>query len=75
MKGYYQSNINSGASESCQPLIVYDLVLQKKVKSKVNNVLTLLNRIAQTSPGDEAKVDLIRKDKEMTLKLYDQGQT
>ena len=35
----------------------------------VNDVVTLLNRIAQTSPGDEAKVALLRKGKSMTLKV------
>ena len=35
----------------------------------VNDVVTLLNRIAQTNPGDEAKVDLLRKGKPMTLKV------
>jgi serine protease DegQ len=35
----------------------------------VNDVVTLLNRIAQTSPGDEAKINLLRKGKAMTLKV------
>jgi serine protease DegQ len=35
----------------------------------VNDVVTLLNRIAQTNPGDEAKVTLIRKGREITLKV------
>ena len=35
----------------------------------VNDVVTLLNRIAQTSPGDEAKINLLRKGKAMTLKM------
>jgi serine protease DegQ len=35
----------------------------------VNDVVTLLNRIAQTGPGDEAKINLLRKGKPMTLKL------
>ena len=35
----------------------------------VNDVVTLLNRIAQTNPGDEAKVALLRKGKPMTLKV------
>jgi serine protease DegQ len=35
----------------------------------VNDVVTLLNRIAQTSPGDEAKINLLRKGKPMTLKV------
>ncbi|MEY2661728.1 MAG: hypothetical protein RIQ35_45 [Pseudomonadota bacterium] len=35
----------------------------------VNDLVTLLNRIAQTSPGDEAKINLLRKGKPMTLKV------
>jgi serine protease DegQ len=35
----------------------------------VNDVVTLLNRIAQTSPGDEAKINLVRKGKPMALKV------
>ncbi|MCF8166631.1 MAG: Do family serine endopeptidase [Rhodoferax sp.] len=35
----------------------------------VNDVVTLLNRIAQTSPGDEAKINLLRKGNAMTLKV------
>jgi len=35
----------------------------------VNDVVTLLNRIAHTNPGDEAKVALLRKGKPMTLKV------
>ena len=35
----------------------------------VNDVVTLLNRIAQTSPGDEAKINLLRKGKLMALKV------
>jgi serine protease DegQ len=35
----------------------------------VNDVVTLLNRIAQTSPGDEARINLLRKGKPMALKL------
>ncbi|MDP3621910.1 MAG: Do family serine endopeptidase [Polynucleobacter sp.] len=35
----------------------------------VNDVVALLNRIAQINPGDEAKVNLIRKGKEITLKV------
>jgi serine protease DegQ len=35
----------------------------------LNDVATLLNRIAQTSPGDEAKINLLRKEKLMTLKV------
>jgi serine protease DegQ len=35
----------------------------------VNDVVTLLNRIAQTSPGDEAKINLMRKGKPMALKV------
>jgi serine protease DegQ len=35
----------------------------------VNDVVTLLNRIAQTGPGDEAKINLLRKGKPITLKL------
>ncbi len=36
---------------------------------KVGDVVALLNRIAQTNPGDEAKVALLRKGKAMTLKV------
>jgi serine protease DegQ len=35
----------------------------------VSDVVTLLNRIAQTNPGDEAKINLLRKGKQMTLKV------
>jgi serine protease DegQ len=35
----------------------------------VSDVVTLLNRIAQTGPGDEAKINLLRKGKPMTLKV------
>jgi serine protease DegQ len=35
----------------------------------VNDLVTLLNSIAQTSPGDEAKINLLRKGKPMTLKV------
>jgi serine protease DegQ len=35
----------------------------------VNDVAALLNSIAQTNPGDEAKVTLLRKGKPMTLKV------
>ena len=35
----------------------------------VSDVVTLLNRIAQTSSGDEAKINLLRKRKQMTLKV------
>jgi serine protease DegQ len=36
---------------------------------KVGDVVALLNRIAQTNPGDETKVALLRKGKPMTLKV------
>jgi serine protease DegQ len=36
---------------------------------KVGDVVSLLNRIAQTNPGDESKVSLLRKGKEMSLKV------
>jgi serine protease DegQ len=35
----------------------------------VNDVVTLLNRIAQTNPGDEAKVTLLRKGKELSIRI------
>jgi serine protease DegQ len=35
----------------------------------VNDVAALLNRIAQTNPGDEAKVTLLRKGKEMNIRI------
>ena len=44
-------------------------VLTQVNGQKVNDVVTLLNRIAQTVPGDEAKVTLLRKGKEMTLQV------
>jgi len=44
-------------------------VLTQVNGEKVNDVVTLLNRIAQTNPGDEAKVNLMRKGKEMTLQV------
>jgi serine protease DegQ len=36
---------------------------------KVGDVVALLNRIAQSNPGDEAKIALLRKGKPMTLKV------
>jgi serine protease DegQ len=36
---------------------------------KVSDVIALLNRIAQTNPGDEAKVALLRKGKPVMLKV------
>lgn len=44
-------------------------VLTQVNGQKVNDVVTLLNHIAQTNPGDEAKIDLLRKGKEMSLKV------
>ena len=44
-------------------------VLTQVNDQKVGDVVTLLNRIAQTNPGDEAKVALLRKGKPMTLKV------
>ena len=44
-------------------------VLTQVNGQKVGDVVTLLNRIAQTNPGDEAKVSLLRKGKEMTLQV------
>ncbi len=44
-------------------------VLTQVNGQKVDDVVTLLNRIAQTNPSDEAKVNLIRKGKEITLKV------
>jgi serine protease DegQ len=44
-------------------------VLTQVNDQAVNDVVTLLNRIAQTSPGDEAKINLVRKGKPMALKL------
>ena len=44
-------------------------VLTQVNGQKVGDVVTLLNRIAQTNPGDEAKVSLLRKGKEMSLKV------
>jgi serine protease DegQ len=35
----------------------------------ISDVVTLLNRIAQTSPGDEVKINLLRKGKQTTLKV------
>jgi serine protease DegQ len=35
----------------------------------VNDVAALLNRIAQTNPGDEVKVTLLRKGKEITIRI------
>jgi serine protease DegQ len=35
----------------------------------VNDVAALLNRIAQTNPGDDAKVSLLRKGKEISLRV------
>jgi serine protease DegQ len=44
-------------------------VLTQVNDQKVADIVTLLNRIAQTNPGDEAKVALLRKGKPMTLKV------
>jgi serine protease DegQ len=44
-------------------------VLTQVNGQKVGDVVALLNRIAQTNPGDEAKVSLLRKGKEMSLKV------
>ena len=44
-------------------------VLTQVNGQKVGDVVALLNRIAQTNPGDEAKVALLRKGKPMTLKV------
>ena len=44
-------------------------VLMQVNGQKVNDVVALLNHIAQTNPGDEAKIDLLRKGKEMSLKV------
>ncbi len=44
-------------------------VLTQVNGQKVNDVVTLLNRIAQSNPGDEAKINLLRKGKEMSLKV------
>jgi serine protease DegQ len=44
-------------------------VLTQVNDQKVGDVVTLLNRIAQTNPGDEAKVALLRKGKPMMLKV------
>ena len=44
-------------------------VLTQVNGQKVDDVVTLLNRIAQTAPDDEAKVTLLRKGKEMTLQV------
>jgi serine protease DegQ len=44
-------------------------VLTQVNGQSVSDVVTLLNRIAQTSPGDEAKINLLRKGKPMTLKV------
>lgn len=44
-------------------------VLTQVNGQKVNDVVTLLNHIAQTNPGDEAKINLLRKGKEMSLKV------
>jgi serine protease DegQ len=44
-------------------------VLTQVNGQSVSDVVALLNRIAQTSPGDEAKINLLRKGKPMTLKV------
>jgi serine protease DegQ len=44
-------------------------VLTQVNSQTVSDVVTLLNRIAQTSPGDEAKINLLRKGKPMALKV------
>jgi serine protease DegQ len=44
-------------------------VLTQANDQKVGDVVTLLNHIAQSNPGDEAKVSLLRKGKEMSLKV------
>lgn len=42
-------------------------VLTEVNNRKVNDIAARLHRIAQTSPGDEAKVALLRRGKAMTL--------
>ena len=44
-------------------------VLTQVNDQKVGDVVALLNRIAQTNPGDETKVALLRKGKPMMLKV------
>jgi serine protease DegQ len=44
-------------------------VLTQVNDQKVGDVIALLNRIAQTNPGDEANVALLRKGKPITLKV------
>jgi serine protease DegQ len=44
-------------------------VLTEVNDQTVSDVVTLLNRIAQTSPGDEAKINLLRKGKPMALNV------
>ena len=44
-------------------------VLTQVNGQKVGDVVALLNRIAQTAPGDEAKISLLRKGKEMALQV------
>ncbi len=45
-----------------------DVLLQVNGQA-VNDVAALLNRVAQTNPGDEVKVSLLRKGKEVALKV------
>jgi serine protease DegQ len=44
-------------------------VLTQVSGQAVNDVAALLNRIAQTNPGDEAKVTLMRKGKEINIRI------
>jgi serine protease DegQ len=44
-------------------------VLTQVNGQSVNDVAALLNRIAQTNPGDEAKITLLRKGKQMNVRI------
>jgi serine protease DegQ len=44
-------------------------VLRQVNGQSVNDVAALLQRIAQTNPGDEVRISLLRKTKEMNIRI------
>jgi len=44
-------------------------VLTQVNGQSVNDVAALLQRIAQTNPGDEVRISLLRKTKEMNIRI------
>jgi serine protease DegQ len=67
-KGVLISGVLEGSPADKAGMRPGDVLLEVNGQ-KVGDVVALLNRIAQTNPGDEAKVALLRKGKSMTLKV------